>query len=136
VFNVGAGAFRSSALLCKLNARDHRGAADELLRWNRASGQVLPGLDRRRRAERALFLSPPVAADVLTEHKRRLMTEYDGLRLARRRRALRDAMLAQRRRIWHAAQASGWAHGGVHTLDELAVSPNWARDAGFAPTAA
>jgi GH24 family phage-related lysozyme (muramidase) len=47
VFNVGAGAFRSSALLRKLNAGDHRGAADELLRWN-PSGR--PGAARTRSA--------------------------------------------------------------------------------------
>jgi GH24 family phage-related lysozyme (muramidase) len=114
VFNVGEGAFRSSTLLRRLNAGDRRGAADELLRWSRAGGRVLPGLERRRRAERALFLSSsPAAADVLSDHERRLVTEYDRLRAQRRnrarRRVLRRAILAQRRRIWRAAQTSGWA---------------------------
>ena len=56
-YNVGSGALNSSTLLRKLNAGDTFGAADEFLRWNRAGGQVLAGLTRRREAERALFLS-------------------------------------------------------------------------------
>lgn len=55
-YNVGIGAFRSSELLIKLNKGDCAGAADELLRWKYAKGKVLPGLVRRRQAERALFL--------------------------------------------------------------------------------
>jgi len=57
VFNVGAGAFRSSTLLAKLNARDYAGAADQFLRWSRAGGKVMAGLLRRRNDERDLFLS-------------------------------------------------------------------------------
>ena len=56
-YNVGSGALRSSTLLRRLNAGDTYGAANEFLRWNRAGGQVLYGLTRRREAERALFLS-------------------------------------------------------------------------------
>ena len=56
-FNVGPGAFRDSTLLRKHNARDFAGAADEFLRWVYAGGQKLPGLERRRKAERALYLS-------------------------------------------------------------------------------
>ena len=43
-------------LLRLLNQGDYRGAADQLLRWDKAGGQALAGLTRRRRAERALFL--------------------------------------------------------------------------------
>lgn len=56
-FNVGLGAFRDSTLLRKLNAGDYLGAADQLPRWNKGGGRVLPGLTRRRAAERDLFLS-------------------------------------------------------------------------------
>jgi lysozyme len=56
-FNLGLGNLGSSTLLRKLNAGDVKGAADEFLRWNRAGGQVLAGLTRRRQAERDLFLS-------------------------------------------------------------------------------
>ena len=56
-FNVGVGAFEDSTLLRKHNAGDFVGAADEFLRWVFAGGQKLPGLERRRDAERALYLS-------------------------------------------------------------------------------
>lgn len=57
-FNVGSGNFRSSTLLKKLNAGDYTGAAGEFLRWVNAGGQRLPGLVRRRAAEKALFETP------------------------------------------------------------------------------
>jgi len=56
-FNVGVGAEAHSTLLAKLNAGDMAGAADEFLKWDHAGGVVVPGLTRRRQAERALFLS-------------------------------------------------------------------------------
>lgn len=56
-FNLGLGNLKSSTLLKKLNTSDYNGAADEILRWNRAGGKVLAGLTRRRIAERDLFLS-------------------------------------------------------------------------------
>lgn len=58
VFNLGAAAFGGSTLLRKLNAGDLEGAAAEFERWRYAGGRVLPGLLRRRIAERTLFLSP------------------------------------------------------------------------------
>lgn len=58
VYNVGPGAFCTSTLLKRLNAGDYRDAADEFLRWDRSGGKILPGLTRRRRAERSLFLTP------------------------------------------------------------------------------
>lgn len=63
VFNLGPNALGASVLLKKLNAGHYRSAADELPRWNKArdpkTGQLraLPGLTRRRKAERTLFLS-------------------------------------------------------------------------------
>lgn len=56
VFNLGVGNFRTSTLLKKLNAGDDDGAAQEFGRWIHAGGKALPGLVRRREAERALFL--------------------------------------------------------------------------------
>ncbi len=56
-YNLGVRSLSTSTLLRKLNAGDYAGAADEFLRWNKASGKVLNGLTRRREAERALFLS-------------------------------------------------------------------------------
>lgn len=56
-YNLGSRSLSSSTLMRKLNAGDYAGAADEFLRWDKAGGKVLPGLTRRRAAERALFLS-------------------------------------------------------------------------------
>jgi GH24 family phage-related lysozyme (muramidase) len=59
-FNVGIGALGKSTLLRLLNGGDTAGAADQFLAWDkgRVNGvlQSLPGLTRRRTAERALFL--------------------------------------------------------------------------------
>lgn len=56
-FNVGVHAFEKSTLLKLLNRGDRRGAAAQLIRWDKAGGKRLPGLTRRRRAERLLFLT-------------------------------------------------------------------------------
>lgn len=58
VFNVGPTAFAGSTLLRKLNGGDMEGAASEFERWRYAGGRVLPGLLRRRIAERTLFTKP------------------------------------------------------------------------------
>ena len=55
-FNLGLGNLAGSTMLRKLNGLDYEGAADEMLRWDKAGGKVLAGLTRRRRAEKALFL--------------------------------------------------------------------------------
>lgn len=55
VYNCGAGNFRRSTLLHLLNSGHYAFAAEELLKWNKASGVVLPGLTRRRQAEKAVF---------------------------------------------------------------------------------
>lgn len=52
-YNIGAPAFCRSTLVKKLkqNPPDYAGACAEILKWNRAGGQVLPGLVRRRQDE-------------------------------------------------------------------------------------
>lgn len=55
-YNCGLEAFKGSTLLRLLNSGMKRSAANQLLRWNRAGGQELAGLTRRRVAERQLFL--------------------------------------------------------------------------------
>ena len=57
VFNVGAGAFASSTLLRLLNAGDYKGAAAQFDRWNKGPSGPLPGLTKRRAAERKMFES-------------------------------------------------------------------------------
>jgi lysozyme len=54
-FNLGCRALHHSTLLIKLNAGDRDGASNELLKWDHAAGQVLPGLLARREAEKELF---------------------------------------------------------------------------------
>jgi lysozyme len=56
-YNVGRSAFRASTLLRLLNAGFKAGAAEQFLRWNRAGGQIVLGLVKRRTAERNLFLN-------------------------------------------------------------------------------
>jgi lysozyme len=56
-FNVGAGAFQDSTLLRLLNQGDYTGAAGQFGQWVNGGSGPLPGLVRRRAAERALFLS-------------------------------------------------------------------------------
>ncbi|WP_313489196.1 lysozyme [Stutzerimonas nitrititolerans] len=55
VFNIGGTAFRDSTLLRKLNAGDYAGAAVQFDRWVHGGGKILPGLVKRRAAERAMF---------------------------------------------------------------------------------
>lgn len=54
-YNVGLGNLQRSTLLKKVNAGDLAGAAREFAKWTKAEGVELPGLVRRRAAERALF---------------------------------------------------------------------------------
>lgn len=56
-FNVGTRAACASTLFRKINAGDLRGACDQLPRWVRDNGRVIPGLQKRRLAERDLCLS-------------------------------------------------------------------------------
>jgi lysozyme len=62
-FNLRGGAVRlariAPRLVAGLNDGDAAGAANEFLDINRANGVVLPGLTRRREAERALFVAAP-----------------------------------------------------------------------------
>ena len=58
-YNVGANALFKSTLLQLLNQGKYQEAADQFLVWDKAGGQALLGLSRRRRAERSLFLSEP-----------------------------------------------------------------------------
>ena len=55
-YNEGLGNLQRSTLLAELNAGNMQGAADQFLVWNMAAGKVMDGLERRRQAERALFM--------------------------------------------------------------------------------
>lgn len=55
VYNLGAENFKKSTLLKKINVGEFSEAAEEFLKWNKAKGKILPGLTRRREAEKSLF---------------------------------------------------------------------------------
>lgn len=54
-YNLGVGRLQTSTLRRKLNECDWDGAKDELKKWVRGGGRVLPGLVKRRDAEAALL---------------------------------------------------------------------------------
>lgn len=61
-YNIGPLAFSKSSALRHFNAGNKEAAANAILAWNKATvngrKQVLRGLQRRREAEKALFLAP------------------------------------------------------------------------------
>ena len=57
-FNCGITAFAHSTLLRDLNEGLVQSAANEFLKWDYCAGVPDPGLERRRKAERDLFLTP------------------------------------------------------------------------------
>lgn len=66
VFNVGEARFATSTLLKRLNQKDYTAAANEFERWvygGRAGAKKkLHGLERRRAAERELFMADEMPA--------------------------------------------------------------------------
>jgi lysozyme len=56
-YNAGTGALRKSSMLRLHRQGKYQAAADAFLNWTRGGGKVLPGLVRRRKHERALYLS-------------------------------------------------------------------------------
>lgn len=54
-YNLGVGRLQTSTLRRKINQLDWDGAKEELAKWVRAGGRVLPGLVKRRAAEAALL---------------------------------------------------------------------------------
>lgn len=56
VYNLGPSALKSSTMLKELNKGNYEKVPSEIKRWNKAGGEVLKGLVRRREAEALLFL--------------------------------------------------------------------------------
>lgn len=56
-FNVGEGAFAGSTMCRMIRNGSILAAANEFDKWVYADGKVLPGLQRRRAAERTLYLA-------------------------------------------------------------------------------
>ena len=55
-FNFGLGNLQRSTIRMEANRGDWEGAAEAFMAWTKGGGKVLPGLVKRRQAERALFL--------------------------------------------------------------------------------
>jgi lysozyme len=121
VYNCGPGAISASSTIgAALRRGDMAAAANGFLLWTKAGGRTLAGLVRRRKAERALFLSrTPTADDPLAGYQDdeiKAIRTYDDWRrrnvnLAGRKR-LRADMRTMARRIEAAAKAdgkNGWA---------------------------
>ncbi len=56
-FNVGLGNLQRSTIRMKHNRGDFDGAAEGFMAWTKAGGKELPGLVKRRKHERHLYLS-------------------------------------------------------------------------------
>lgn len=54
-YNLGVARYRSSTLRQRIDAQEFDAAKEELMKWVRGGGRVLPGLVRRRKAEAALL---------------------------------------------------------------------------------
>jgi len=56
-FNAGLGNFQRSTIRMKINRQEWEEAAQAFMVWVKGGGKELPGLVKRRTAEKALFLS-------------------------------------------------------------------------------
>ena len=61
-YNIGVTNVSRSSVVKYLNAGEVEKAGGAFLLWNKAAGRVMPGLTRRRAAERDLFLKPDAVA--------------------------------------------------------------------------
>ena len=55
-FNAGLGNYQRSQIRMRNNRGDFEGAADAFMMWTKGGGRELPGLVRRRKDERTLYL--------------------------------------------------------------------------------
>jgi lysozyme len=65
-YNAGVGAMSASTLVRLLNAGDYSGAAGQFSAWNRSGGAVMKGLQRRREAERLVFLGMAARSAIIS----------------------------------------------------------------------
>ena len=56
-FNVGLGNLQRSSIRMRHNRQDFDGAADAFMMWTKAAGKELPGVVKRRKDEKMLYLS-------------------------------------------------------------------------------
>jgi lysozyme len=62
-YNAGCGAFEGSTMLKDLNAGDYAAAADQFEVWDKAGGETVADLLRRREAEERLFANGALVTD-------------------------------------------------------------------------
>jgi lysozyme len=111
VWNLGTGIF-TGHLRDALQHREWGTAAQIMLVYDHAGGQVLAGLQRRRQQEARLFLTSEPA--YLPPDEARWEHEYDQLRghkgpwARTRRRALKRVMQARVVELIHLADNTGW----------------------------
>jgi len=69
-YNIGSRSFQRAVFRMHLNRGDYQGCADNFWQWRRGGrpSKILPGLVRRREAERQLFMTPDASpADILAD---------------------------------------------------------------------
>ncbi|UOF79772.1 lysozyme [Caudoviricetes sp.] len=68
-YNAGVGALAKSGLLRAVNARNFDAVPDELMKWTKGGGKVLPGLVKRRQAESAWWRAHEHHPDDHDDHR-------------------------------------------------------------------
>lgn len=68
-YNAGVGALAKSGLLRAVNAGNFDAVPDELMKWTKGGGKVLPGLVRRRQAEAAWWRAHEHHPDDHLDHR-------------------------------------------------------------------
>ena len=130
-YNVGVGALKQSTALRKLNAGDYAGAADALTMWRKRRRKVLAGLVRRRKEERALFLTPVTQPQTGNTDLLRKGDKGDDVRLLQHRLNLVGNQLAEDG-IWGVQTDSavrGYQYRAGLTVDGIVTRAALIRDA-------
>ena len=120
-YNIGLGNLGGSTALKRLNAGDIFGAADAIEWWDKGkvNGKlyVLPGLARRRAAEKALFLQPEASGPATTLGTSSRVTPNSGEASDRR-----PDLASSRTMQGSAVAGTAAAAGGVGALTQSASS--------------
>ncbi len=81
-YNVGTSRYTGSSMRSYIDRQDWTSAANEFPKWNLSRGKVIPGLVRRRVAERARFLTadsssvPDKLSPVVSDNRQDLLVPY------------------------------------------------------------
>jgi lysozyme len=122
-WNLGAGIFEGTDIGRYLRERNWLAAANSMLEYDHAGGQVVLGLQRRREAERRVFLSAVEKPAYVPADEQRWRREWETLKskhtlpAAARKRAIRRAMQSRMESIEATARAQ---HNGWRILNRTA----------------